>query len=142
MVAESFPYGGLRCCPPTIRLLPYQLEPALAVFRHGVTRLLIADDVGVGKTVEAGLIVREVAGRSHAGRILILVPASLKDQWQQELRTLFGIEAIDAGARWLHTSSGDLPAEVNPWSLPGIYLASTSTMSPLLTGSAKWMFPT
>ena len=125
MIAESFPYGGLRCCPPTIRLLPYQLEPALAVFRHGVTRLLIADDVGVGKTVEAGLIVREVAGRSHAGRILILVPASLKDQWQQELRTLFGIEAIDAGARWLHASSGELPAEVNPWSLPGIYLAST-----------------
>jgi superfamily II DNA or RNA helicase len=125
MVAESVPYGGLRYCPPAIRLLPYQLEPALAVFRHGVTRLLIADDVGVGKTVEAGLIVREVAGRSHAGRILILVPASLKDQWQQELRTLFGIEAIDAGARWLHTLSAELPAEVNPWSLPGIYLAST-----------------
>ena len=62
MVADSFPYGGLRFCPPTIRLLPYQLEPALAVFRHGATRLLIADDVGVGKTVEAGLIVREVAG--------------------------------------------------------------------------------
>jgi superfamily II DNA or RNA helicase len=125
IVAESFPYGSLRCCPRTIRLLPYQLEPALAVFRHGATRLLIADDVGVGKTVEAGLIIGEVAGRSHGARILILVPASLKDQWQHELHTLFGIEAIDAGARWLHTVSGELPADVNPWSLPGIYLAST-----------------
>jgi superfamily II DNA or RNA helicase len=125
IVAESFPYGGLRCCPRTIRLLPYQLEPALAIFRHGATRLLIADDVGVGKTVEAGLIIGEVAGRSHGARILILVPASLKDQWQHELRTLFGIEAIDAGARWLHTVSGELPSDVNPWSLPGIYLAST-----------------
>jgi superfamily II DNA or RNA helicase len=125
MVADAFPYGGLRFCPPTIRLLPYQLEPALALFRHGATRLLIADDVGVGKTVEAGLIVREVAGAGHGARILILVPASLKDQWQQELRTLFAIEAVDAGAAWLHKSSGELPADVNPWSLPGIYLAST-----------------
>jgi superfamily II DNA or RNA helicase len=125
MVADSFPYGGLRFCPPTIRLLPYQLEPALAVFRHGATRLLIADDVGVGKTVEAGLIVREVAGAGPAARILILVPASLKDQWQQELRTLFAIEAVDAGAAWLHKSSVELPPDVNPWSLPGIYLAST-----------------
>ena len=125
MVADSFPYGGLRFCPPTIRLLPYQLEPALAVFRHGATRVLIADDVGVGKTVEGGLIVREVAGAAHDARILILVPASLKDQWQQELRTLFAIEAVDANAAWLHTSSSELPANVNPWSLPGIYLAST-----------------
>jgi superfamily II DNA or RNA helicase len=125
MVADSFPYGGLRFCPPTIRLLPYQLEPALAVFRHGATRVLIADDVGVGKTVEGGLIVREVAGAAHDARILILVPASLKDQWQQELRTLFAIEAVDANAAWLHTSSSELPADVNPWSLPGIYLAST-----------------
>jgi superfamily II DNA or RNA helicase len=125
IVAESFPYGSLRCCPRTIRLLPYQLEPALAVFRHGATRLLIADDVGVGKTVEAGLIISEVAGRSHGARILILVPASLKDQWQHELRTLFGIETLDTGARWLHTVSGELPADVNPWSLPGIYVAST-----------------
>jgi superfamily II DNA or RNA helicase len=125
MVADSFPYGGLRFCPPTIRLLPYQLEPALAVFRHGATRLLIADDVGVGKTVEGGLIVREVAGAAHDARILILVPASLKDQWHQELRTLFAIEAVDANAAWLHASSSELPANVNPWSLPGIYLAST-----------------
>ena len=125
MVADSFPYGGLRFCPPTIRLLPYQLEPALAVFRHGATRVLIADDVGVGKTVEGGLIIREVAGAGHDARILILVPASLKDQWQQELRTLFAIDAVDASAAWLHTSSTELPADVNPWSLPGVYLAST-----------------
>jgi len=125
IVAGSFPYGGLRFCPPAIRLLPYQLEPALSVFRHGATRLLIADDVGVGKTVEGGLIVREVAGAVHDARILILVPASLKDQWHQELRTLFAIEAVDANAAWLHASSSELPANVNPWSLPGIYLAST-----------------
>ena len=55
-VAESFPFGGLRFCPSSIRLLPYQLEPALAIFRHGATRLLIADEAGLGKTVEAGSV--------------------------------------------------------------------------------------
>ena len=124
-VAESFPFGGLRFCPSSIRLLPYQLEPALAIFRHGATRLLIADEVGLGKTVEAGLIVREVIGEGHIARVLILVPASLRDQWQHELASLFGIEAIAADAGWLQRSSGTLPADVNPWSLPGVYLAST-----------------
>ena len=72
LLADSHPFGGLRCCPPTIRLLPYQLEPALAIFRHGATRLLVADDVGVGKTVEAGLIIGEVVGGRHGARVLIL----------------------------------------------------------------------
>jgi superfamily II DNA or RNA helicase len=125
IAAGSFPFGGLRFCGPAIRLLPYQLEPALAIFRHGATRLLIADDVGVGKTVEAGLIIREVTGTAHAARILILVPASLKDQWRLELRTLFDIDGIDADAAWLRKSGSELPADVNPWSLPGTYLAST-----------------
>ena len=125
LLADSYPFGGLRCCPPTIRLLPYQLEPALAIFRHGATRLLVADDVGVGKTVEAGLIIGEVVGGRHGARVLILVPASLKDQWRQELHALFNLDPIDAGADWLLRSSASLPANVNPWSLPGVYLAST-----------------
>ena len=57
---------------------PYQLEPALAVFRHGATRVLIGDDVGLGKTVEAGVIVREVMGRSATARALVIVPAALR----------------------------------------------------------------
>jgi superfamily II DNA or RNA helicase len=125
LLADSYPFGGLRCCPPTIRLLPYQLEPALAIFRHGATRLLVADDVGVGKTVEAGLIIGEVVGGRHGARVLILVPASLKDQWRQELHALFQLDPIDADADWLLRSSASLPATVNPWSLPGVYLAST-----------------
>src|SRR5215203_973983 len=63
LLSRTFPYGGLRFCPPSIQLLAYQLEPALAVFRHAATRVLIGDDVGLGKTVEAGVIVREVVGR-------------------------------------------------------------------------------
>jgi superfamily II DNA or RNA helicase len=125
ILADSHPFGGLRCCPPAIRLLPYQLEPALAIFRHGATRLLIGDDVGLGKTVEAGLIIGEVVGIRSGARVLVIVPAALKDQWRQELRSLFTIDPIDAGAEWLRRSSGELPASVNPWSLPGVYLTST-----------------
>jgi superfamily II DNA or RNA helicase len=120
----SHPYGGLQFCPESIRLLPYQLEPALAVLRHGFLRVLIADDVGLGKTVEAGLIVREIAMRRRMSRALILTPAAVRRQWSRELATLFDIGAIDADAAWLRRVTREMPADVNPWSLPGVYLAS------------------
>jgi superfamily II DNA or RNA helicase len=124
LLRRSQPYGSLQRCPESIRLLPYQLEPALAVLRHGAARLLIADDVGLGKTVEAGLIVRELAMQRHLSRTLILSPAAVRNQWSQELTTLFGVTAIDADAAWLRRTAGELPPDVNPWSLPGVYLAS------------------
>ena len=89
LVRASHPYGGLHFCPPAIRLLPYQLEPALAVLRHGALRLLVADDVGLGKTVEAGLIVREVALADRLSRTLIVCPSGLRGQWAAELQSLF-----------------------------------------------------
>src|SRR5688572_2312100 len=80
------PFGGLRTAAISgIDLLPYQLEPALAVLRHGATRILIADDVGLGKTIQAGLIVRELAARHDDLRALIVTPAALREQWRQEL---------------------------------------------------------
>jgi superfamily II DNA or RNA helicase len=121
---SSFPYGGLQYCPPGIRLLPYQLEPALAMLRHGAHRVLVADDVGLGKTVEAGLLIREVMGRAHTARVLVVVPASLRDQWRQELASLFALEATDACSTWLRRSAAQLPRDVNPWSVPGLYVAS------------------
>jgi superfamily II DNA or RNA helicase len=124
LVRASHPYGGLRYCPPAIRLLPYQLEPALAVLRHGALRLLIADDVGLGKTVEAALIVREVVMASRLSRALILCPAGLRAQWAQELDSLFQLQVVDADAGWLRKRVVELPRDVNPWSLPGVYLAS------------------
>src|SRR5918995_5679562 len=81
-LVRTFPYGGLRFCPCSIELLAYQLEPALAVFRHFSTRVLIGDDVGLGKTVEAGVIVREMVGRRATARVLVIVPAALRAQWK------------------------------------------------------------
>ena len=121
---STYPFGGLRYCPHAIRLLPYQLEPALAVFRHGALRVLVADDVGLGKTVEAGLIVNEIARTNPNAHVLILCPAAIRDQWAQELSTLFDLEAIPADSAWLRRAARELPHDVNPWSVPGTYLAS------------------
>jgi SNF2 family DNA or RNA helicase len=57
-------------------------------------RLLIADDVGVGKTIEAGMIARELVDRGIARRMLVLCPAHLCDQWAQELSEKFGFEPV------------------------------------------------
>lgn len=121
----AHPYGGLRAAAgSTIDLLPYQLEPAIAVLRHGRARLLIADEVGMGKTIQAGLVAGELRARSATARTLVLTPAGLRAQWSRELVTRFGLEAVDADASWLRAVSSTLPADVNPWALPGVYLAS------------------
>ncbi len=122
---ETHPFGALRHADESrIRLLPYQLEPALAILRRGATRVLIADDVGLGKTIQAGLILRELAARDDALRAIVVMPAALRDQWRDELRDRFALASHVADAVWLACMSRELPADVNPWSLPGIYIAS------------------
>ena len=74
--------------------------------------------------MRAGLIVREIDRAAHAARILVLSPASVRSQWMQELDALFNLAVVDADTAWLRRASRDLPADVNPWSLPGVYLAS------------------
>jgi len=117
--------GGLRAAASAaFDLHPYQIEPALAVLRHGATRLLIADAVGLGKTIQAGVILSELARQSTAFRALILVPAGLRDQWAQELKRCFALDTLAADAAWLRDAVLERPAGSNPWALPGIYLAS------------------
>lgn len=60
--------------------------PLIMALRLDPVRLLIADDVGVGKTIEAGLIARELLDRGIAKRLAVLTPAHLSDQWERELR--------------------------------------------------------
>ncbi len=71
----------------------YQLVPLLMALRMQVVRLLIADDVGVGKTIEAGLIVRELIDRGEIQRFAVLCPPHLTGQWQQELDERFHLKA-------------------------------------------------
>lgn len=72
---------------------PYQLVPLLMALRQSPARLLIADDVGIGKTIEAALIARELIDRGEIQRMAVLCPPHLAEQWAHELRQKFGIDA-------------------------------------------------
>jgi superfamily II DNA or RNA helicase len=71
----------------------YQLVPLLMALRQRVVRMLISDDVGIGKTVEAGLIASELLAQGSARGLAVLCSPALAEQWQDELRTKFGIDA-------------------------------------------------
>ena len=75
-----------------ITIEDYQLEPLVRALRMPRTTLLIADDVGLGKTIEAGLVVQELLLRHRARTALVVCPASLQLQWRDELREKFGLE--------------------------------------------------
>ncbi|MBL4985665.1 DEAD/DEAH box helicase [Bacillus safensis] len=80
---------------PAFTPLKHQLEVARRVVEEMNGKAILADEVGLGKTVEAGLIIKEYMIRGLAKKILILVPASLVSQWVQELRTKFYIDAVE-----------------------------------------------
>ncbi|MGI0491368.1 helicase-related protein [Alkalinema pantanalense CENA528] len=87
--------GPFRCLGRlSVRPRPYQLVPLLMALRLDTVRLLLADDVGIGKTVEAGLIARELLDRGEIRRIAVLCPPHLCDQWHWELRDKFNIDAV------------------------------------------------
>ncbi|MFC8074639.1 helicase-related protein [Streptomyces sp. NPDC057307] len=71
----------------------YQLVPLLMALRQKTARILISDDVGIGKTIEAGLIASELLAQGEATGLAVLCSPALAEQWQQELRTKFGIDA-------------------------------------------------
>lgn len=72
----------------------YQLVPLLMALRLSTVRLLIADDVGIGKTIEAGLIARELMDRGEIARLAVLCPPHLVEQWQGELAERFNLQAV------------------------------------------------
>jgi SNF2 family DNA or RNA helicase len=82
----------------------YQLVPLLMALRLTTVRLLIADDVGIGKTIEAGLIVRELMDRGEVARLAVLCPPHLVEQWQGELQNRFNLQAVAltsaSASRW------------------------------------------
>jgi superfamily II DNA or RNA helicase len=87
--------------PGRLRIEPYQLVPLARSLRMTRPRLLLADDVGLGKTVEAGLIIAELMARRRVHRLLIVTPAGpLLDQWQTEMTERFGLrlEVADRAA--------------------------------------------
>jgi SNF2 family DNA or RNA helicase len=104
---------------PLTGLSSARIEPQLhqVYVAHRVTqklqpRMILADEVGLGKTIEAGLIIKELRARELINRVLIVVPASLQRQWQSELRSKFNedFEIIDGAAAQYFGRGGG-----NPW---------------------------
>ncbi|WP_088889838.1 helicase-related protein [Leptolyngbya ohadii] len=87
--------GPFRCLGRlSVRPRPYQIVPLLMALRLETVRLLVADDVGIGKTIEAGLVARELLDRGEVKRLAVLCPPHLCDQWQKELQEKFHIDAV------------------------------------------------
>lgn len=87
---------------------PYQFKPVLKLLQSGSTRMLIADEVGLGKTIEAGLIWTELEARHRADRVLVLCPSNLVQKWQREMEDRFGFELTVLDKAGLDKSVADL----------------------------------
>lgn len=73
-------------------ILPYQFKPVLKYLDSATERMLIADEVGLGKTIEAGLLWTEMAARGQANRVMIVCPSALVEKWRGEMQNRFGFE--------------------------------------------------
>jgi SNF2 family DNA or RNA helicase len=89
-------------CMPRLRFepFPYQLDAAARVLRHMQGRAILADEVGLGKTIEAGIVLSELRLRGLAGRALVLAPAGLVGQWCEELERKFALPCVVADRRF------------------------------------------
>jgi superfamily II DNA or RNA helicase len=105
-----------------LSLLPFQLEPALALLLGTASRFLIADAVGLGKTVQAGLMIAETLARFPGGRALVVAPAGLRGQWAEELESRFGLtpQLLDSGS----IAGQALPEGANPWAAHAVVVTS------------------
>jgi superfamily II DNA or RNA helicase len=103
---------------------PHQLAPALALVQGHSTRMLVADAVGLGKTLTAAVVLSEVSVRGVGSRALILVPAGLRDQWRDELLSRAGIVADIVDASALATRRDGALTRPNPWAGPGVSIVS------------------
>ncbi|HKV99661.1 MAG TPA: helicase-related protein [Vicinamibacterales bacterium] len=104
-------------------ILAHQLEPACAVI-DGARRVLIADAVGLGKTIQAGIGVAEIVRRVPAARVIIVVPAPLVDQWRDELRRRFRIDCALADRAELDARARTSAPGDNPWTRSSVWIAS------------------
>ena len=102
----------------------YQMVPLVLALEKPNARMLIGDDVGLGKTVEAGLIISELIQRGKVKRVVFLTPANLKQQWKEALDYFFHIKAtiIDSFSR--KEFEKELPAGANPWQYFQFVIAS------------------
>lgn len=93
----------------------YQLDPVVRAIQMPRVNLLIADDVGLGKTIEAGLVAQELLLRQRARRILIVCPSALQIQWQEQMRDKFGLDFRIVNSELMKQLRRRRGIHVNPW---------------------------
>lgn len=98
-----------------IDLEDYQLDPVARAIQMPRANLLIADDVGLGKTIEAGLVAQELIIRHRVRRILIVCPASLQVQWRDQMLGKFGLEFRIIDSQAVHQLRVERGLHANPW---------------------------
>ena len=99
-----------------ITIEDYQLDPVVRAIRMPRANLLIADDVGLGKTIEAGLVIQELILRHRARTVLIVCPAALQIKWYEEMLSKFGLEFRIVDTHLLRELRRSRGIHTNPWS--------------------------
>lgn len=110
-----------------INIEDFQLDPLVRAIDMARTNLLIADDVGLGKTIEAGLVIQEMMLRHRARTALVLCPASLKEKWRAEMEEKFGLEFKIIDSDYVSKLRRQRGLHANPW-----------TSFPRLIASIDW----
>lgn len=99
-----------------IEIEDYQLDPVVRAIQMPRVNLLIADDVGLGKTIEAGMVALELILRHRARKILIVVPSALQIQWRDQMRDKFGLDFRIVDSSLMRDLRRRRGIHVNPWS--------------------------
>jgi SNF2 family DNA or RNA helicase len=107
-----------------IRLDAYQLEPLRKALLLPRVNLFIADDVGLGKTIEAGLVVRELLLRQRIRRIVVAAPPSVVYQWKEELDQRFGLTFVVLDRDYVRRMKVERGYAVNPWATHSRFVVS------------------
>lgn len=102
----------------------YQLEPVVRAVDSPRVNLLLADDVGLGKTVEAGLIAQELLLRHRAQRIMVVCPAGLTTKWREELAEKFGLEFVVIDSERCAAVRRDYGSAANPFNIHPLIIVS------------------
>jgi SNF2 family DNA or RNA helicase len=111
-----------------ITIEDYQLDPLVRAIDMARVNLLIADDVGLGKTIEAGLVIQELLVRHRARTVLVICPASLQVKWKNEMQDKFGLEFRIVDTEYVKQLRRERGIHANPW-----------TSFPRLITSMDWM---
>jgi superfamily II DNA or RNA helicase len=98
-----------------IHIEDYQLDPVVRALQMPRVNLLVADDVGLGKTIEAGLVAQELILRHRARTVLVVCPASLQIQWRDQMREKFGLEFRIVDSDLMRELRRRRGLHVNPW---------------------------